>query len=262
MTEPRRAAPADEPPPRDAASVVLLRDGAAGLEALLLQRPSASRELGGVFVFPGGKVDAADADPAWQDWLGAAAQLLPARLGEPALTPGQARALLVAAARELREEAGIALDSGAALVPWSRWITPCNPPVGTQRFDTRFFLARLPDGAEVRPDPREVSAALWLTPREALRRAWEGAMALIPPQLMGLAQLARYPSVAAALQDAAARVPPCILPQLFELDGERAMCYPGDPLHPVRERALPGPTRLRLARGRFEPFGGFEEWFA
>ena len=87
-------------------------------------------------------------------------------------------------------------------------------------------------------------------------------MALIPPQLMGLAQLARHATVAAAMQEAAARVPPCILPHLFEADGARAMCYPGDPLHPVRARALPGPTRLRLVRGRFEPFGGFQEWFA
>ena len=261
MTDPHRAAPADESPARDAASVVLLRDGAAGLE-VLLQRPSASADLDGVYVFPGGKVDAADADAALQGLLGVPAERLPARLGEPGLTPAQARALLVAAARELREEASIVLASGAALVPWSRWITPRNPPLGTQRFDTRFFLARLPDGAEVRPDPREVAAALWLTPREALRRAWEGAMALVAPQLMGLAQLARHATVASALTEAAGRVPPCILPQPFEKDGARALAYPGDARHPVRERALPGPTRLRLVRGRFEPFGGFEEWFA
>lgn len=261
MSEP--AAPtADHAAPRAAASVVLLRDAPGGLEVLLLKRAARSADLGGVYVFPGGKVDEADADEAQQAWLGTPVETLPARLGEPDLTPAQARALWVAAARELREEAGVALESGAALVPWSRWITPPNPPVGTQRFDTRFFLAQLPQGAQVRPDPHEVAGALWLRPRDALARAWEGAMALIPPQLMGLAQLARHRSVQQALQEAVARVPPCILPRLFEHEGARAMCYPGDPLHPVRQRALAGPTRLRLVGGRFEPFGGFEEWFA
>ncbi|TSE30620.1 NUDIX domain protein [Tepidimonas thermarum] len=285
------SAAADEAPPRAAASVVLLRDSADGLQVLLLQRHRDARVLGGLYVFPGGKVDPEDAAPEWVAHLDAPVGTLPARLGEPGLTPAAAQALYVAAARELWEEAGVALVdapaalaalpagaaaggwraqlaaagvrlSTAALRPWSRWITPRNPPVGTPRFDTRFFLARLPAGAQVRHDAFEASDSLWLTPRAALQRYWAREIELIPPQLMGLAQLARHATVADAWAEAAGRTPPCIQPEQFR-DGEhRAMCYPGDPLHPVAERALPGPTRLRLVQGRFEPFDGFAGWFA
>lgn len=286
--EPRAAD--DDAPPRDAASVVLIRDGAAGLEVLLLRRHRDVRVLGGHYVFPGGKVEADDAAPDWAPALDAPAASLVARLAEPALAPAQAQAFFVAAARELWEEAGVALveppaalptaapdaapgawravlrDAGVrlatgALCPWSRWITPRNPPVGSPRFDTRFFLARLPAGAQARHDAHEASDSVWLTPREALARYWAREIELIPPQLMGLAQLARHDTVAAAWAEAQQRRPPCIQPEQFR-DGElRAMCYPGDPRHPVRERALPGPTRLRLVDGRFEPYDGFEGWF-
>jgi len=277
-------------PPRAAASVVLIRDGGNGLQVLLLRRHSNARVLGGVYVFPGGKVDADDAAPEWAALLDQPADGLPARLGEPALAPAAAQALYVAAARELWEEAGVALVdvptrlpaagpgaavgtwraalaaagvrlATAALQPWSRWITPRNPPVGTPRFDTRFFLARLPDGAQARHDAFEVSDSAWLTPREALTRYWARDIDLIPPQLMGLAQLARHTTVASAWAEAQRRLPPCILPETFDDGGHRAMCYPGDERHPVRERALPGPTRLRLVGGRFEPYDGFDGWF-
>ena len=68
-------------------------------------------------------------------------------------------------------------------------------------------------------------------------------------------------SAASAWEEALGRRAPCIQPVHF-MDGDvRAMCYPGDPLHPVPDRALPGPTRLRFAQKRFEPFDGFEGWF-
>ncbi len=292
---------------RAAASVVLVRDGAAGLEVLLLRRHQASGVLGGVYVFPGGKLDAADAQPH-PDWLDATPDALRQRLGEPAADTAVplAQGLFVAALRETFEEAGVLLaepvpaaagnrlpeappahetltllrghlhaghawpaalaQSGlrwrtAALQPWSRWITPTNPPVGTPRFDTRFFLARMPAGQHVELDHHEATEALWLTPREALARSWAGEIGLIPPQLMGLAQLACHADVASAWNEAASRPPPCVLPTTFIADGHKAMCYPGDPLHPVAERALPGPTRLRLVGRRFEPFDGFDGWF-
>ncbi len=292
---------------RSAASVVLVRDGAAGLEVLLLRRHQASGVLGGVYVFPGGKLDAADAQPH-PDWLDATPDALRQRLGEPEADTAapQAQGLFVAALRETFEEAGVLLAEPvpapaegralkvaaaadvlpqlradlhageawpaalgrlgwrwrtAALQPWSRWVTPANPPVGTPRFDTRFFLARMPAGQQVEHDNHEATEALWLTPREALARSWAGEIGLIPPQLMGLAQLARHADVASAWAEAASRPPPCVLPTTFMADGHKAMCYPGDPLHPVAARALPGPTRLRLVGRRFEPFDGFDGWF-
>ncbi|MGQ9725482.1 MAG: hypothetical protein ACUVVU_09085 [Tepidimonas sp.] len=78
---------------------------------------------------------------------------------------------------------------------------------------------------------------------------------------VALAQLARYVTAADAWADAGKRLPPCILPEQFRVGEYRAMCYPGNARHPVRERALPGPPRLRLVQGRFEPVDGFEGWF-
>lgn len=285
----RTSDPTAEECPRAAASVVLLRDAPQGLEVLLQRRHAQSRVLGGLYVFPGGKVDDDDADPAWAPLLDTPAAALTTPLAEPALSPAQAQALYVAAARELWEEAGVALVDAPerfrgvarnaaalawrqalaaagvrlrtqALRPWSRWITPRHPPVGTPRFDTRFFLARLPAGAHASHDAGEMTDTLWLTPRQALQRYWAREIELIPPQLMGLAELARHADVASAWA-AAHRAPPCILPETFDDDGQRAICYPGDARHPVRERALPGPTRLRWVGGRFEPYDGFEGWF-
>ncbi|WP_180682954.1 NUDIX hydrolase [Tepidicella baoligensis] len=286
--------PADDAPPRDAASVVLLRDGAHGLEVLLLRRHQNSGVLGGLYVFPGGKLDVADTDAGWRDALDLPPDILQARLNEADTPLPKAQGLHVAALRELYEEAGVLLalpppsleqtqtlhtrlqaDEAwpqalrglnlrghvSALLPWSRWITPRNPPVGTPRFDTRFFLALLPAGQEAAHDDHEAVESLWLTPRDALQRYWQREIELIPPQLMALAQLARHARAADAWQEALSRRAPCIQPEHF-MDGEvRAMCYPGDPLHPIPERALPGPTRLRFVQKRFEPFDGFEGWF-
>ena len=83
-------------PPRDAASVVMLRDGAQGLEVLLMRRHTDSAVLGGAYVFPGGKVDAADAGADTLARLDRAPAELHARLGEPALSPEQAAAFYVA----------------------------------------------------------------------------------------------------------------------------------------------------------------------
>jgi len=103
---------------------------------------------------------------------------------------------------------------------------------------------------------------VWLTPRAALRQYWDGRIELAPPQILGLAHLARHPSVAEAIAQARLRPPPLVEPEPFDDAGARAVCYPGDARHPVRERALPGPTRLHYRNRRFEPAGGFESLFA
>ncbi|QTD44075.1 NUDIX hydrolase [Ottowia testudinis] len=284
-------------PPRDAASVVMLRDGTQGLEVLLLRRHADSAVLGGAYVFPGGKVDSADSGGATLARLDRPVAELHARLGEPALSPEQAAAFYVAAAREAAEESGvlflqvgareIATHSAAtcarlragesfaallaehgalldtdALAPWSRWITPRRPSVMNKRFDTRFFLAAVPLLQEAKHDDHEVTEARWLTPRAALAQYRAHEIDLAPPQIVSLLHLMQYRDVAHAMQHARSRPPPLIVPEPVEDGDTRVLCYPGDPLHPVQARALPEPvpTRVVWRAKRFEPPQGFGPW--
>ncbi|WP_448251688.1 NUDIX hydrolase [Ottowia oryzae] len=281
-------------PPRDSASVVMLRDGAQGLEVLLMRRHADSAVLGGAYVFPGGKVDAADASADLLAGLDQPPALLHARLGEPGLTAQQAAAFFVAAAREAAEESGllllqrgndeIALHSadacarlragealaallaahGArldtdALAPWSRWITPRRPSVMNKRFDTRFFLAAAPPAQPTQIDDFEVTEARWLTPRAALQQYRAHEIDMAPPQIVSLLHLMQYRDVAHAMADARSRTPPLIEPQPVETAETRVLCYPGDAEHAVPQRALPAlvPTRLLWRNKRFEPPEGF-----
>jgi 8-oxo-dGTP pyrophosphatase MutT (NUDIX family) len=265
------------------ATVVMLRDGAHGLEVFLVQRHGLSDVLGGAYVFPGGKVDPADA--ALSHLLDLPAQTLHAALGEPQLSPAEAAALYVGAIREVVEETGVLYADGAGmpqalarlregkdfpdalrgcalqlraalLTPWTRWITPLVGGVVRKRFDTRFFLATVPPGQQPVHDDHEATASTWLSPRQALQQYWAGAIQLAPPQIMSLAQLARHADAASALAEAARRRPPRIQPEPFEQDGVRVICYPGDPRHSIAQAAMPGPTRLCWRNKRFEPEGG------
>lgn len=102
---------------------------------------------------------------------------------------------------------------------------------------------------------------MWIAPRQALRDYWEGGLSLVPPQIMSLAHLAhlaRFADVAAVMAEARGRAPALIQPEAFAQDGVNKVCYPGDPLHPVALRAMPGPTRLCWRNERYEPEGGLE----
>ena len=279
-------------PPRDAATVVMLRDGDAGLEVLLMRRHTDSAVLGGAYVFPGGKVDAADSAAEVLARLDQAPATLQTQLGEPTLTAEAAASFFVAAAREAFEESGVlyaqrvgaplaaaerhaafdAIGQGQTfldmlrthelqldttdLVPWSRWITPRQALMMNRRFDTRFFLAAVPRAQEARFDDFEVTEARWLCPRAALVEYLDGAIDMAAPQLISLIHLRGFASTAEALRDARSRPPPLVQPEPFKDDeGFRNVCYPGDPRHPVPELAFPPhvPTRMRWRDERFEP---------
>ena len=215
--------------PRPAATVVLLREGAAGLEALLTHRPATMAFAPGVHVFPGGRVDPADSAAS----LVARSAISPVEaavaLGGD-LEPGPAHAAYVAAIRELFEEAGVLLADvggpepgrdariGAArsalvrgettlaeladdldlrlrtdrLVPLSRWVTPPSMP---RRFDARFFAATLPPGAEATFEGDEVAAHEWLRPTDALAAMAAGRLAMWLPTSTTLQQLEHARSI-------------------------------------------------------------------
>lgn len=277
--------------PAPAASVVILREAIDGFEVLLLKRHAASGVLGGAFVFPGGKVDPGDAAPGVDGSLDRTPAELHAALGEPSLAPAEAVAVHVAAIREAYEESGVlladapAVEPGAVVVeadlhrrpgfafhslrvdagltlrtrdltPWSRWITPHQPSVTHRRFDTRFFVARVDAAIQVLHDGIEAVESCWWRPAEALQRYWDREIVLAAPQIMSLAHLAHHRTIEAVVAEARACGVRLIEPHTCEIDGIRTSCYPGDPLHPVGLRTLPGPTRLSFRDGRFEPAGG------
>ena len=190
----------EESVPRQAATVILLRGGAETLEVLLVRRTPAARFMGGVWVFPGGAVDTSEGE------------------GDEAHR--------IAAVRELQEEAAIALDDPAALVKFSRWITP---PQVRIRFDTHFFLAPLPPGQEPRVDGDEVVDLGWFTPRGALDAADREEIALVFPTIKHLEQLAGFASADEALAHARGRDVRPVVPHVV-MDGEIArVVLPGEP---------------------------------
>lgn len=280
-------------PPRPAATVIMLRDGVGGLEVFLIKRHGLSDVLGGAYVFPGGKVDRLDAELDMDAHLDQPLHELHTALNEPDIDALTAAGLYVAAVREAFEESGILFAQGAthahaaratqllregqafaavlaqmqlrlqtrSLAPWSRWITPTQPSLTTKRFDTRFFVAAAPTGQIARHDNHEATESVWLGPRAALEQYRDGHIMLAPPQIMTLAHLTRYRHVQDVLLEARSRMPPVIQPEPFEHEGGRVVCYPGDERHSIRQRALPGPTRLRYRNKQFEPVDGFEALF-
>jgi len=222
---------------RDAATVLLVRDGHEGLEVAMLRRRLESVFVGGAYVFPGGAVDREDRDPRWvgrsQGHDDASASAL---LG----TDGDGLAFWVAAIRECFEEAGMFLAHGAD----GRLVQLSNParaarfhehrltvdrglvdlfdvcvaedlrlPVGDlhyfshwvtphgapRRYDTRFFVARAPDHQTLSHDDGETIAALWVRPQDALDRNAAGDFELIHPTRRSLQILTNYPDADAVL---------------------------------------------------------------
>lgn len=225
--------PAPEVPaePRDSATVALIRDGAdGGPEVFLQRRVRGMAFAGGMTVFPGGGVDARDAD-ASLDWVGPSVREWARWFDCP---EPLARALVCAAVRETFEESGVLLagtasatvtdtarytDARRALVarelslaafltgeglavradllrPWGNWVTPEQEP---RRYDTRFFVAALPEGQYADGATTEADVSGWQRPAEAIADAEAGRCALLPPTWCTLAELGACGTVAEAL---------------------------------------------------------------
>ena len=173
--------------------MIVLRGGADGLEVLLLRRNPAARFMGGAWVFPGGAVD------------------------------DRARPHRAAAVREVEEEAGLTLPDPAALVPFSRWITPREIAI---RFDTHFFLAPAPPGQEARVDGGEMVDLGWHTPAGALEAGRRGELELVFPTIKHLEQLAGFDTADALLAWAEGRE---IVPVEPRVDGAGRIVLPHRP---------------------------------
>ena len=191
---------AEATPPRQAASVILLRGGSQALELLLVQRTPEARFMGGFWVFPGGAVDAHEGE------------------GDEAHR--------LAAVRELEEEASVGGIAPAELVKFSRWITPAVVQI---RFDTHFFLASAP--ADVSPvvDGSEIVDLVWHTPQGALDASGREELPLVFPTIKHLEQFAGFESADALIAHAAQQTVRPVEPRIL-IEGEVArVLLPGEP---------------------------------
>jgi 8-oxo-dGTP pyrophosphatase MutT (NUDIX family) len=205
--------------PRQASTVMLLRDGEQGLEVHLLHRATALVFAGGMHVFPGGAVDPED------------------------LLPGE-DPLAVAALREVWEEVGVLIGEGdptgvrdrssvtrwdtSQVHPWARWITPA---IESRRFDTWFWVAAMPTDQVTADDDAggEAQGAMWVTPAEALE-----TLKLMPPTRAMLHSLEPFATVAEAIDAAVQRDLAPVVPAAVETDdGGIRLVLPGDPDYPA-----------------------------
>lgn len=244
-------------PIRDASTVMVVRDTDRGPEVFVARRVKGMAFAGGMTVFPGGGVDAADDNPDLA-WAGPGPQWWAERLG---CDVPRARRLVCAAARETFEECGVLLadhvdgapvaDAGryhesraeleghhlafsrflaqeslslaaGRLRPFDHWITPS---VEKRRYDTRFFLAALPEGQEADDLTPEVDLTMWARPTDLLTAFREGRSMLLPPTWTQLRHLAQFPDVASALS-AEPRITP-IEPEIFSHRGDIRVGFDG-----------------------------------
>ena len=212
-------APRNARPATPAATVVLLRDGAGGPEALMLRKNS-KIAFGGMWVFPGGRIDADDYPDDGDKERGARC----------------------AAAREAREEAGVNVDP-TDFTWFAHWTPPPSTPV---RFATWFFAARAGEQA-VRIDDGEIKAHQWIRPAEALAKHQRGEIDLVAPTWVTLHHLARYAPVDALLRQLQSRPPRFYETHLAKRkDGVRVALWEGDAGYADSDADRDGP-RHRLA---------------
>ena len=275
----------DEVPLRDAATVLVLRDGYEGLEVFMLRRNLNSDFVGGAHVFPGGAVDAADRHVNLEPVCEGRSDIEASRrLGIDA----GGLAFWVAAIRESFEEAGLLLaydragqyvdlDNAESIARWAahrievdqgrrRMVELCASeslrlavdsmhyfghwitPVGApRRYDTRFFLAGAPTNQTPLHDDHEVIANEWVRPAVALDRYAAGELTMMPPTVACLRAMNRFESTADALV-AATEIThvPTVLPRVVSVDGGMRIVLPGDPAYDADE----------LLRGGDKPWMG------
>ncbi len=282
--------------PRDAATVILLRDRSGGsYEVFLMRRHRNQAFMGGAYVFPGGRLDDADKDPGLASCIeGLSAAEARRLLQEPDLAEEAARGLFLAAIRETFEESGVLLarddagrlvdlvDPGTAgrfasyrlelhegrltlmdlvrreslsyapdlLIPYSHWITPEFEP---RRFDTRFFLARLPEGQVAVHDRMELTESRWMSPALALAEHAAGRIVLMPPTLKTIEELLAFSNTEPLFAATRSQRIFTIFPEAFRTADGFGVLLPHDPeytLAPFKQPLRPGePSRIVMEDG-------------
>ncbi len=212
---------------RPSATVVLLRDGADGVETLLLRRQASLEFAAGKWVFPGGAIDTGDFVAEADDALLEAARN--------------------AAVREAEEEAGIRVDP-RGLVYFAHWTTPAM--VGyARRYATWFFAAAVADDAVVQVDGGEIELHQWVRPQQAIEAHRRGEVDLMAPTAITLFDLAARASTADALREWGQRQVQKILPHRTSEQGDIVLLYPGDAGYDSFDPAATGPRHRCYKHG-------------
>ena len=249
--------------PRRAATVLLLRDGAAGPDVHMLRRRASMAFAGGAYAYPGGGVDPRDEQPV--RWAGPSLDVWAERLGFDRAEAAQAQAVVCAAVRETYEEAGVLLAGETAdtvvgdttgedwerdrealvarelsfadfldrrglvlrsdlLGAWARWITP---EFEQRRYDTWFFVAALPAGQRTRNASTEADRTVWIRPAEAAAGYDRGELTMMPPTISTLRTLEPYGTAAEALGAAGDQDLTPVLAQARLEGDELVLSWPG-----------------------------------
>ena len=289
------------PQPRDAATVILVRDNRRKpFELFLMRRHKKQNFMGGAFVYPGGALDKADCDKEltqYMDGISISQAIL--SLNEPETPEEKVMGLFFAAVRETFEESGVLLadvtvnpsnpDESRALaehlngyrdrihdgelslkdfavkenfryaldhlIPLARWITP---EVESRRFDTRFFIARIPRHQKPYHDDIEMVESLWLTPEEALAKNANREIMLMPPTLKTIEEISAFSSVDELFEAVSKEKIAPILPQAFQAEKGFGVMLPHDPEYVIEGYKQPprenDPSRVVMVDGKFQTF--------
>jgi 8-oxo-dGTP pyrophosphatase MutT (NUDIX family) len=255
------------PPLRDAATIILVREKNKALEVYLLKRNDASKFMGGLYVFPGGVVEAEDREvDTWTPRIDMTPAQIETRLGGNQFSREEAMGFGVAAIRETLEEAGVLIAANnnktqedfdeiscyrlnpdlpnswfqtkmtadnwtlsfSHLGRWSHWITPKRMK---KRFDTRFFIVFMPDNQTCAPDDRETKHGIWLTPQTALEQNLAGKTPLSPPAVVTLTHMSAFTDLTTLKQEIKSRSwGDPIAPRLLSTDSGPVILEPWDPM--------------------------------
>ncbi len=274
---------------KPAATLILVKPNGDGFQVYLLKRGPKSRFMPGAHVFPGGMVDPGDRGlETWANHMDMAPGDMQQKLGESALTVEDTLSFVIAAIRETFEEAGVLMGYGketigleslleergrgrletgwfktrmtgegwmlavSKLHRWSHWITPRSMKL---RFDTRFFLALMPENQACRPDQKETTEGLWVTPREALSGNLSGDIPLSPPAVVTLHDLQAYPCLEDLMKAASKRSwGNVIAPRLVPMERGAMIIEPWDPMYEREHIRIENETLEDYVLGPEKPF--------